>query len=74
MNLFKSPDSSNRKTGNVSLSYEEYEDLKAGAYDHILALGCALPVKDWMIDNAKDMDGYVLVPIFKSSFLIKGAK
>lgn len=71
MNLFKAPKSSNNKTGNVTLSYQEFETLSAGAYDHIISNGNSVPTDKFMVNNAKDMNGYMLVPTLRSSFLVK---
>ena len=71
MNLFKRPTEKNFKSGNVTLSYNEFNTLSAGGYDHIIALDCTIPVAKFMIDSAKDMNGYMLVPIFTTSYLVK---
>lgn len=71
MNLFKRPTEKNFKSGNVTLSYAEFEALSAGGYDYIIALDCTVPTAKFMITHAKDMNGYMLVPIFNSSYLVK---
>lgn len=73
-NLYKSPGSSNMKTGNVCLSRDEFFALSSGGYDHIIALECTIPTQKFMIDYAKDMGDYFLVPVFRSSFLVKRSR
>jgi hypothetical protein len=71
MRLFKKPTEKNFKSGNVTLSYTEFNTLSSGGYDYIVALDCVIPTAKFMIDNAKDMDKYMLVPIFATSYLVK---
>lgn len=71
MNLFRSPNESNIKTGNVTMTHSEFSSLKNGGYNHIMANGMTVPVSGFMVSCAKDMGSYMLVPIVQTSFLVR---
>jgi len=71
MNLFRSPNESNIKTGNVTMTHSEFSSLKNGSYNHIIANGMSIPVSSFMVSHAKDMNTYMLVPVLQTSFLIR---
>jgi hypothetical protein len=74
--LYKSPRGSNKFSGNVSLSYEEFEQIKSGECASIRVEGkdfdFSKDIEPWMIEHAVDKDDYILLPYSEKSFLVKG--
>jgi len=74
--LYKKPRGSNKFSGNVSLSYEEFDQIKNGEYTTIRVEGHSFDftktIEPWMIEHAVDKDDYILFPYSEKSFLVKG--
>lgn len=73
--LFKSPNAHNSRTGNITMSYEEYDDCLTGDTSYLVINGENGPfrkdIEPWMLEKARDMDGYMLVPFTENSFLAR---
>ncbi len=71
--MFKSPKRKNKSTGNVCYTHEKFADLFAGQtmvidgkYEVFTKT-----IEQWMLDAAKDMGDYILVPYSKGSWVYR---
>lgn len=72
--VFKAPKSWNCKTGNVSLSLSESDDIRVGDVVAVISPTGkvrSVVVEAWMVGNKKYMGSYVLMPIAEYSWLCK---
>ena len=71
----KQPWKKNKNSGNVSLSKEQYQDVKDGKdtslYVQIGGKQQEVVIEQWMIEASREYDEYVLLPYTKGSWLAK---